>query len=435
MPRQLRAGRGQGGRGCALRRSRLVWSEHRESALPHSTWDAVTKCDAVKLTSEGHVSPGRRFLFVIPPFHGHLNPAIAIARELMDQHHEVAWVTSTSVRDSLPDGAQVYDSIENGYERSFAKTLELTAMPRGEQFYAYYRDLVLPGAIASLDDVMRGCADFNPDVLLVDQHALAGAIAARRLNLPWATSAPSQQMMNPLGRLIQPWIDEHIVELGQSCGVQDLKEVSDALILSYTSSLLVPAGSAPAQVRFVGPAIDLRRGVDGEARSLLHPGRRVLVSLSTVYGDEGDAFLLRLGQVLQTIGIQGLFSSSNLDLAGLPAPAVVRPWLPLLSLMPHVDAVVSHGGANTAHEALYFGKPLIFAPLAFDNFAVAQAVVSAGAAIRVRPRRATERDITRVIEQILGDPSYREAAETIGASLRAGGGATAAAAALLELAA
>jgi UDP:flavonoid glycosyltransferase YjiC (YdhE family) len=180
--------------------------------------------------------------------------------------------------------------------------------------------------------------------------------------------------------------------------------------------------------------MDRRRAAEGaDAGTLLVPGRRVLVSLSTIYGDEGGLFVQKLGQVLNGEGIQALISSTSPQLSDLPAPAVVRPWLPLLALMPHVDAVVSHGGANTAHEALYFGKPLIFAPLAFDNFMVAQAVVEAGAGIRLRVKRATERDIARAMHEILDDPSYRVAAERIGASLRAGGGASAGADALLEL--
>ncbi|MGE0228116.1 MAG: glycosyltransferase [Dehalococcoidia bacterium] len=376
---------------------------------------------------------GKRFLFVIPPFHGHLNPAVAVARQLLERGHEVAWVTSSSMREVLPEGAVIYDSIGRGYEWSSEKTHELTELPRAEQFYAYYRELVLPAAAAGLDDVARACQDFEPDALLVDQHALGGAIVARQRELPWATSAPSQQMMNPLRHLIQPWIDEQVAALGRSCGVPDLHEVSDALVVAYTSPLLVPEDSAAPQVRFVGPAIDPRRFVETDVLSELQPGPKVLVSLSTIYGNEGDAFLLKLGNALHSQGIQGIFSSGSPDLATLPAPAVVRPWLPLLALMPHVDAVVSHGGANTAHEALYFGKPLVFAPLAFDNFMVAQAAVGAGAAIRLRIKRATERDIERVVGEIVGNPTYREAAEGIGASLRAGGGADAAADALLEL--
>ncbi|MEZ4552647.1 MAG: glycosyltransferase [Dehalococcoidia bacterium] len=376
---------------------------------------------------------GKRFLFVIPPFHGHLNPAVAVARELIERGHAVAWVTSSSMREVLPEGAAVYDSIGRGYEWSSEKTHELTELPRADQFYAYYRELVLPAAVAGLDDVTRACDEFRPHALFVDQHALAGAIVARRRDLPWATSAPSQQLMNPLRHLIQPWIDERVAELGDACGVAALREVSPALVVAYTSALLVPEDSAAPQVRFVGPAIDPRRFVENDVLSELRPGPKVLVSLSTIYGNEGDAFLLKLGDALHRGGMQGIFSSSSPELARLPAPAVVRPWLPLLTLMPHVDAVVSHGGANTAHEALYFGKPLVFAPLAFDNFMVAQAAVGAGAAIRLRIRRATERDIERVMGEIVGNASYREAAERIGVSLRAGGGGAAAADALLEL--
>lgn len=376
---------------------------------------------------------GKRFLFVMPPLHGHLNPTVAVAKELLRRGHEVAWVTSKSVRPMLPEGAVVYDSVSEEYEAHPAETQELIELPRNEQFFRYYRDLVIPAATRTLDDVMRGCAEFRPGALFVDQNALAGAVAATRLGLPWATSAPSHQFASPLPHLVQPWIDERVAELGEACGVPGLREVSEELLLSYSSPLLAVNGSFPPQTRFVGPAIDPDRFEDSDLVPLLRPGRRILVSLSTIYGYHGDALVSKVANVLARLDIQGLFSTSSSTLEEFPAPALVRPWLPIVALLPHVHAVISHGGSNTAHEALYFGRPLILTPLAFDNFMVAQSVVSAGAGIRLRARRASENDLARAIDEVLHNESYRAAAGTIGASLRAGGGAAAAADALLEL--
>lgn len=38
-----------------------------------------------------------RFLIVVPPFVGHINPIAGVAAELRDRGHEVAWVGDESV--------------------------------------------------------------------------------------------------------------------------------------------------------------------------------------------------------------------------------------------------------------------------------------------------------------------------------------------------
>ena len=52
-----------------------------------------------------------RILFVVPPFPGHLYPALAVADALSGQGHRVAWATQAgAVVDGILPGAQVYDA-------------------------------------------------------------------------------------------------------------------------------------------------------------------------------------------------------------------------------------------------------------------------------------------------------------------------------------
>ena len=50
-----------------------------------------------------------RFLFVVPPLAGHINPSIAVGRVLQARGHEIAWVGYESILEGrLPAGARGY---------------------------------------------------------------------------------------------------------------------------------------------------------------------------------------------------------------------------------------------------------------------------------------------------------------------------------------
>jgi UDP:flavonoid glycosyltransferase YjiC (YdhE family) len=95
--------------------------------------------------------------------------------------------------------------------------------------------------------------------------------------------------------------------------------------------------------------------------------------------------------------------------------------------MPHLDAVVTHGGHNTVCEALAHGLPLVVAPIRDDQPTVAAQVVAAGAGVRLTYSRARAADIRSALESVLDEPEYGLAAELVRESFLAAGGAATAA--------
>jgi UDP:flavonoid glycosyltransferase YjiC (YdhE family) len=101
--------------------------------------------------------------------------------------------------------------------------------------------------------------------------------------------------------------------------------------------------------------------------------------------------------------------------------------VPQLALLPHMSAVVSHGGHNTVCETLAHGLPLVVAPIRDDQPIIADQVTGAGAAVRVRFGRVRTEELSGAIRAVLDDPRYAAAARRVRDSFAAAGGAVAAA--------
>lgn len=96
-------------------------------------------------------------------------------------------------------------------------------------------------------------------------------------------------------------------------------------------------------------------------------------------------------------------------------------------MLPHLDAVVCHGGHNTVCEALAHGLPLVVAPVRDDQPIVAQQVADAGAGVRVRFGRPRADEIHDALCAVVDNGHHRSSARRIQASFAAAGGAAAAA--------
>ena len=98
------------------------------------------------------------------------------------------------------------------------------------------------------------------------------------------------------------------------------------------------------------------------------------------------------------------------DLGSVPGNVTLHGWVPQAQLVPRVSAVVHHGGSGTTLGALAAGVPQLVLPQGSDQFANAEALVAAGAALRLLP---DELSADAVTEQARKLPAHREAARAI----------------------
>lgn len=121
----------------------------------------------------------------------------------------------------------------------------------------------------------------------------------------------------------------------------------------------------------------------------------------------------------------------------LPDNLRIESWLPSqLDVLAHprVGVFFTHGGGNGFHEGVYFGKPLVVRPLWVDCYDQAVRGRDFGISLTLdRPQDIDPADVVDKLTRVLGDGSFRERAERIGALQRAAGGRTTAADLLLAL--
>jgi MGT family glycosyltransferase len=379
-----------------------------------------------------------RFLFVVPPLVGHTLPTVALGEELADRSHEVAWAGhAQTVGSLLPPGARLIPvSADVGGQTPAQVQHHYQGLRRVAAFRFLWTDFLIPLATSMVPGVAAAVDEFRPDVLVVDQQALAGSLVARQRGLTWATSATmSSELTDQYATMptLGAWAHQLIADFQRGFAVSDPVDLrfSDHLVLAFTTEALVgPLGSFPGHYVFVGPSIGARPGAPAFPWHWLDSGRQqVLVSLGTVNAAAGGRFFTTAVEAMTPLAdrLQAILVAPP-DLVGaVPDHVLVREFVPQIELLPRLDAVVCHAGDNTVCEALAHGVPLVVAPIRDSQPVVAGQVVDAHAGIRVHFGRVGATELRHAIATVLDDPSYRAAARRVQASFAAAGGAATAA--------
>ncbi|WP_369777366.1 glycosyltransferase [Streptomyces sp. R33] len=393
-----------------------------------------------------------RVLFTVPPLAGHVNPTVAVGAELAARGHQVAWAgPAGALARLLPAHARILPAGEEtggGYAALHDRWRDL----RGVGALRFlWEEALVPLARAMVPGVTDAVRGFAPDLMVADQQALAGPVVARRLGIPWVTSAStSAELTRPFADFpkVGEWVDEQISGFLTECGAEAEAEAgangaegedgagwdprfSERLVLVFsTPELIGTQDGFPPHYAFVGPAFGTRPHPPGFPWQRLDPERRrVLVSLGTLNQEAGGRFYGAVLGAAERLAdeVQLVLVAPAALIGAVPGNVLLMERVPQLDLLPHLDAVVCHGGHNTVCEALAYGLPLVVAPIRDDQPIVARQVVGAGAGVRVRFGRTRSEELRDALTAVLDYPGPRRAARRIQASFAAAGGASAAA--------
>lgn len=215
--------------------------------------------------------------------------------------------------------------------------------------------------------------------------------------------------------------------------------------------LLVSAVLGVVKRRVGGlPPSEKERFVDNrperaEPRVLPHWLRTMPRDRPTVYVSLGSVFNSVYPKTFETIldGLRG----KNLNVIVTTGPGVaadafgeqptnvyMKQFVPQELILPHVDLCINHGGFGSVMGALSHGVPLVVFPLSADQPIISGIIAAHGAsvalpheveridaegAIGCLPRRITSAHVSRLVDEALGNPRYREAARAIAREIAA----------------
>jgi len=377
-----------------------------------------------------------RFLFVVVPVVSHLWPAVAIGDALAAAGHDVAWCGPESdLRPLIGPGMTIYPTGKRSY-REFHEV----GMAAVRELWDEY---VIPLNRFIRGPVEGAVADYRPDVVLADQYALAGAMAADASGTPWATLAAGILELTP--PVSEPglagWVRSKVARVRETAGLPAGDGTgllfSPYLVIATTAHALTGTAALPGHCVLIGAALGARRTDPGFGWDWWDPGRRhLLVTAGSMSAHLVHGYMARVMAALEPMAARlQVVLNTAADVVPEPPPHVlVAPRVPMLELMPRLDAVICQAGQSTVNEALAHGVPMVVAPIRLGELVVAEQVTRAGAGVAVSFAQASPAQLAAAVTAVLDEPGYRAQARRIAAEFAAAGGAGAGAAHLAALA-
>lgn len=145
------------------------------------------------------------------------------------------------------------------------------------------------------------------------------------------------------------------------------------------------------------PSVELRAFLDGGAPPVVFtPGTG---------NRQARGYFEAAAQATRELGLRAIFLTPHSDQLPATCSADIcwQAYVPLKALLPHVAALVHHGGIGTTAEALRAGRPQLVVPLAHDQFDNAARVVAMGAGASLHAARVTPARMARALRQVVGN--------------------------------
>lgn len=292
-----------------------------------------------------------------------------------------------------------------------------------------------------------------PDYVIYDGMCPWGYFVAQIVGLPSVVSLalmppiqpPPLAMLNMM-RVFLPTIVRGLgkalqanrisQEIGEKYSVKPLSfptflNVPGDLVLSYTSQeFQVFADTVPDNVKFVGWT--LRQSPPGETFLFEQmQGRRLIyVSLGTLNNDNLAFFKMCIeafaGDDEYVVMTTGERISPEM-FGALPDNISVHTWVPQQDILQEAALFISHGGLNSVHDSMYCGVPMLLVPQQAEQLLNGRRVVQLEAGLMLQQPQVTVQALRDRAAQLLGDSRFKAAAQRIGESFRAAGGAAKAA--------
>ena len=362
----------------------------------------------------------KKIAFFSIPAHGHTNPMLPVAEELVKRGNSVRFYSFDEFAEKIRATGAAFVSCDSylpaitDEERENLMNVKTTEMT--------IQDIRI--TLKMNDFLEKEFADFKPDIVYTDSVCFWGKLNAWKYKVPMVCSTStfnrmsSTYMKHDRGELIDmifglPKISKELktlkpygYEVKSALSLVQNDNQTDTVV--YTSRSFQPyEESFSDHYAFVGPSVF----------SQLQPNKQkerplVYISLGTVINDRPNFYkkcLRALGNKSMDVIISYGHFMDRSQLGTLRDNVQAFPAVDQLDILSKADVFITHCGMNSVSESLYMATPMILYPQTAEQHAVARRVEEKGAGILLSDD--SSKGIKAAVAEILNNSRYAGAAQ------------------------
>ncbi|MGB1207395.1 MAG: macrolide family glycosyltransferase [Chitinophagales bacterium] len=383
-----------------------------------------------------------RIIFLNVQAYGHVNPSLAIVRELVQRGEEVIYYTDPKFETTIQKMGAVYRNyplpflVDHARASENAFGLLLTVLKYAEEV----APLLIPEVAAQ-----------KPDYIIHDGLCIWGKLVAHALKIPAICSIPFlvfnirnlfMNVQNFLGisnNLVKgtPQIVQFL-KIARNIDKQHHVKLYNFLLeggayedfnISYTSRYFQSNERVfGTNFLFVGPSIIDRKDAKPEILEKIDGNKPlVYISLGTVMSVRQEAFYQMCFQALGDLDVQVIlaigFETKIEDLQHIPPNFLVRNYVPQLEILKHTKLFITHAGMNSVQESIYFEVPMIVIPQTFEQSMNAVRAENLGVAKYLKMKNLDSEVLKKASSEMLQQsPEMQTELQKISTSFKKAGG-------------
>lgn len=398
-----------------------------------------------------------RILFSCTPADGHFNPLSGIAVHLREAGHDVRWYTGSSYADRLKELGIPHYAFRHARDingQNLTSLFPERARLKGLALTRFDFEQVFIGNVAGyFEDVREITSEFPFDVLIGEGGGLAARLVRDVLGkhvvgigvggmlVPPPDGPPPFSGLRPArsvaGQLLHQAMYFGMKRLVLDRGLraynsilaahglppvasfEDVFDGCDVRFVNGVPGFEYPTRRPQSRVRYAGMLRPYRTRSAATLPELEVNGRRVvLISQGTVDNDDPGKLIVP--------ALEGLIPAGALLIVGtgykhtevlrrrFPQPNVaIHDYVDFEDVLDRADVFVTNGGRGSVLLSLSKGVPLVSAGVREGKNDVNAHVEYFGVGVNLRTERPTAAKISRAVDRVLSDPSFKRRAQAL----------------------
>ncbi|WP_278022426.1 macrolide family glycosyltransferase [Flavobacterium ginsengisoli] len=386
-------------------------------------------------------------LFLSIPSHGHMNPMMGLADELILQGEKVTFFSSQEFKKSIEElGAEFisYKEDLNIFQKKEEKPSEEQSKKKPLKGLA---SAFLHPEIF-IDDVLNEIGDRNFDYIVFSVAYPYAKLISQILKIPaissYAVFATKEELFNktaetetpkkgPFGlnpeimeefkKVRENLILKHKIQIPEN--MMDLLFNKGDLNIIYTSKYFIRnIDNYDESFIFIGPPIYKKKYTVDFPFEKIEGKKVIYISLGTIFSNHSTDLNHMFFKAFADTEYVVVMAAHKVNLAEteIPKNFIIRDYVPQLEILKKTTAAITHGGMNSMGDLLYYNIPFISIPLGADQFFLSNRAEELGATIVLDANTITAETIKNSIEKILANSSYNENSTKISDSFKSAGG-------------